>query len=300
MQNRTNHSRLADTACLLVAVVWGSGFIASQLAIDAGLGPSVIMALRFGIAALVLLLLCAKKLKTIQKSDLLHGGIAGVILFCGFYLQIAGQARTTVSSSAFLTATNVAMVPFIVWVATKKRPAAKTFVLAGTTLLGIALLTLNFTTGLRLSGGDAVVLACAFFFALHIFYLGRAVAGRDARVITFVQIATAAALSVLALLLFGRGALAQADWGRGIPAALYLGLFSTLLCYLLQTWAQKYASPTKTGILLSTEGLFGTLFSVLLGFEKATVPMVVGGLIIFASVVLMELPERKVQPKRGE
>lgn len=299
MQNLKTKSRLADAACLLVAVIWGSGFIASQLAIDAGLGSSVIMALRFGIAAVLLLLICVKKLKTIKKKDVLHGAIAGVFLFCAFYLQIYGQARTTVSNSAFLTATNVVMVPFIVWLATRKPPAAKTFVLAGTTLVGIALLTLNFGAGIRFSIGDGITLLCALFFALHIFYLGKAVAGRDALVITFIQISTAAVLSIIVLFVFDRGALAQGDWGKGIPAALYLGLFSTLLCYLLQTWAQKYASPTKTGILLSTEGLFGTLFSVLMGFEKATVPMVVGGLVIFASVVLMELPIKPHGKKAG-
>lgn len=290
-------SRMADAACLLVALVWGSGFIASQLAIDAGLGSSAIMVLRFGIAFLFLLFICVKKIRTITKGDLLHGMLAGALLFCAFYLQIYGQARTTVSNSAFLTATNVVMVPFIVWAATRKPPALRTFLLTGAALLGIALLTLNLQTGFVFTGGDVIILACAFFFALHIFYLGRAVEGRDAMVITLVQIATAAALSVLALLVFDRAALSQGDWAKGIPPALFLGLFSTCLCYLLQTWAQKYTSQTKTGLLLSTEGLFGALFSVLLGFEKATVSMIGGGMLIFVSVLLMELPAREKRSK---
>ncbi len=293
MQNHKTKARLADAACFLVAIIWGSGFIASQLAIEAGLSSAAIMALRFGTAAIVLLLACAKRLKTIQWQDLRQGAIAGAFLFCAFYLQIYGQARTTVSNSAFLTATNVVMVPFIVWAATRKAPPGKTFVLTGTTLAGIALLTLNFGAGFSFSRGDGIILACAFFFALHIFYLGKAVNGRDALAVSFVQLSTAAVLSILALLLFGRNALVRGNWAMGIPAALYLGLFSTLLCYLLQTWAQKYASPTKTGILLSTEGLFGTLFSVLIGYEKLTAPMLAGGLVIFASVLLMELPGRK-------
>lgn len=290
---------LADSACLLTALIWGSGFIASQMAIEAKLGPSVIMALRFGIATLVLLALCAKRLRGIRRADLLHGGIAGVILFCAFYLQIYGQARTTVSNSAFLTATNVVMVPFLVWAAGKKRPAGKTLLLALTTLVGIGLLTIDPRGAIHFGFGDSVILLCAFFFALHIFYLSRAVAGRDALVITLIQIATAALISVLVLLLFDRHTIARADFSRGLLPVLYLGLFSTCACYLMQTWAQKYAGATKSGILLSTEGLFGSLFSVLLGFEPLRWRLAAGGLVISLSVLLMELPAgRKRRPAK--
>lgn len=230
--------------------------------------------------------------KKICRQDLLYGGVAGAILFFAFYLQIYGQARTTVSNSAFLTATNVVMVPFLVWAATKKRPAGRTFLLAFATLVGIGLLTLNLQQSARLGYGDGLILLCAFFFALHICYLSRAVAGRDAMLITLVQITTAAVISLLVLLLFDHNSLARADLARGFPPTLYLGLMSTCLCYLLQTWAQKYADAAKAGILLSTEGLFGALFSVLLGFEPLGWRLAAGGLVIFLSVVLMELPAR--------
>ena len=51
-------SLFAEFGCLEVAVIWGSGFIASQLAIDAGLSAPVIMALRFSIAAALMLAVC--------------------------------------------------------------------------------------------------------------------------------------------------------------------------------------------------------------------------------------------------
>ena len=270
-------TRLADAACLLVALIWGSGFIASQYAIDSGLGSSLIMALRFGVAALVMLLLCAKKLKYVRLADIVHGGAAGVFLFFGFYLQIYGQARTTVSNCAFITATNVVMVPFIVWAFTKAKPPLKSFVLAGTTLLGIGFLTLDFSGAATVASGDGYILLCAVFFAMHIFYLGHAVKGRDAMLITFVQLATAALISAAVLLLFDREAVFAVNYAAGLPPAIFLGLFSTCLCYMLQTWAQKYTAPAKAGILLSTEGLFGSLFSVLLGFEPFGARLLLGG-----------------------
>ena len=127
----------ADLLCLLVAAIWGSGFIASQLAIDSNMSAALIMALRFTIAAIVMLMVCLPKLKQIRPRDLKMGGLAGVFLFGAFYTQIVGQQHTTVSHCAFLTATNVVMVPFIVWGVSRRRPEAKTFALTATTLLGM-------------------------------------------------------------------------------------------------------------------------------------------------------------------
>ncbi len=292
-------TRLADAACLFVAVLWGIGFIAAQYAIDSGMSSSLIMALRFCVATLVMLLICAKKLKNIRPGDLIHGGTAGLFLFCGFYLQTYGQARTTVSNCAFITATNVVMVPFIVWAFTKAKPPLKTFVLAGTTLFGIGLLTLDFSGAASISAGDGYILLCAAFFATHIFYLGHAVKGRDALLITFIQLATAALVSAAVLLAFDREAVFSADYSSGLPPAFYLGLVSTCLCYMLQTWAQKYTAAPKAGILLSTEGLFGSLFSVLLGFDVFGARLLLGGGIILASVVLMELPANRASRQAG-
>ena len=52
---------------------------------------------------------------------------------------------------------------------------------------------------------------------------------------------------------------------------LYLGLASSMLCFLLQTVGQKYLSASTSSILLSFESVFGLLFSVWLLHEKLTV-----------------------------
>lgn len=297
MKQPEKKQRIADALCLVIAIIWGSAFTANQYAIDANFSSSLIMAMRFSAASLVMLVLCAKKLKSITKADLLHGGISGVILFAAFFLQTTGQSMATVSHSAFITATNVVMVPFIVWAVRRKAPPVKIFLLAGTTLAGIGILTLHggASQGFRL--GDAILFVCAFFFALHIFYLGIAVTDRDPMVINLIQIGTAAIISLFALFVFDRGAIPVADYSSGLFPVLYLGLASTCLCYMLQTWAQKYTSETKAGILMSTEGLFGSLFSVLLGLEPLTSSLVIGGAVILLSVILMEVPLGNKRPQ---
>ena len=289
-KKRETMALAADFLCLLVAAIWGSGFIASQMAIDANMSAALIMALRFTVAALVMLVVCLPKLKQIRLRDLKMGGLAGVFLFGAFYTQIVGQQNTTVSHCAFLTATNVVMVPFIVWAVSRQRPATKTFVLTATTLVGIGVLSITpGSFSLSFNYGDAMTLLCALLFALHITTLGWATKGANVMLINLLQLATAAVISAAVFLLTDVGAAAAADLQRGLPAVMYLGLFSTCLCYFLQTLAQKHTTPSQAGVLLSTEGLFGSLFSVLLGMEVLTVNLVVGGLIIMASILLMEL-----------
>ena len=94
----------ADVMLLLVAIIWGSGFIATEYAINANMTPLIILAFRFTIAALVLFIFMAKKIKEISRKEWVRGGIAGVILFFAFYFQTIGQSLTTISNSAFITA----------------------------------------------------------------------------------------------------------------------------------------------------------------------------------------------------
>lgn len=288
---------MADILCLIVAAIWGSGFIASQMAIDAHMSASLIMMTRFILAAVVMFLFCIPKLKKIRKKDIKVGLIAGVFLFISFYTQIIGQQNTTVSHCAFLTATNVVMVPFIVWILSRKRPPVQTFLLAGTTLIGIGVLSI--TPGsfeLSFNFGDAMTLLCALMFAMHITSLGSVDEQADVMLINLVQLTVAAVISLVVFLLTDIKSVAAVDWKLGAPAVLFLGLFSTCLCYFLQTLAQKYTTPSQAGVLLSTEGLFGSMFSVILGYEVLSANMVIGGVIILASIILMEfLSGRKAE-----
>ncbi|MCL2812699.1 MAG: DMT family transporter [Clostridia bacterium] len=282
--------RRADGALLLVAVIWGSGFIATEYALRFELPPALILAVRFWIAALILLPFQWRKLRALSGRALLTGIGAGAILCAAFFAQTYGQAGTSVSNSAFLTATNVVMVPFIVWLLARKRPPLKIYVLAAGTLLGIGILTLRFDGGFATIGqGDWIVLISALLFAIHIAYLGTVALGLDAGLLTLLQMLTSALTSTVALLCLDITALRSIPWGVELLPVLYLALFSTCLCFFLQTAAQQWASAAKAAILLSTEGLFGSVFSVLLGLEPYSWRMGLGGAVIIMCVMLTEV-----------
>ncbi len=250
---------------------------------------TLMLPLRFLAAAVILLPFVWRRLLAAPRRTLLFGVGAGAILCAAFYAQTFGQTRTSVSHSAFLTATNVVMVPFIAHRLTGKRPAARLYVLAAGTLIGMGILTLGGEKNGASLGGDALVLLCAALFALHIAYLGLQQRETDALLIAFLQVACAGVLSAAVLLLFDRGALVSVPWRASLVPVLYLACFSTCLCFALQTWAQQRTSPAKASILLAAEGLFGSLFSVALGLEPPTLPLILGGLIIALCVALVEV-----------
>ena len=288
----------ADITLVLVAIIWGSGFIAMEYALEANMSPLLIMALRFTIASLILLVANLKELKLIKKSEWIKGSIAGFFLFTGFYLQTLGQSMTTISNSAFITATNVIMVPFVVWIMIKKKPALKIVLLACMTFLGIVILTISPEQGLSLNIGDLLILLCAVGFACHIAYLEIAVRDSDPKRIAFIQITVAAILSNIGFIAFDTNSVSKANFAIGMPAVIYLGVFSTCLCFFLQTSAQKRTSASKAGIIMSTEGFFGTLFSILLGMEPLTAKILIGGMLILSAVILTEVKFGK--PKKIE
>jgi drug/metabolite transporter (DMT)-like permease len=245
--------------------------------------------MRFTIAALILGFLLFPRLRRMSLRDGINGLAAGFFLFAGFYFQTVGLVYTTPSNNAFITSTNVIMVPFIAMIAFRTRPRFKFFILAFTCFAGVSLLNYSPAEGLRFNSGDLYTLLCAFFFACHIAFLGKASRETDTAALTFLQMAVASVFSLAVFLLADGGSVQGIDFKAGLPAVIYLGLFSTLLCFFIQTTAQRYTSSAKAAIFLSTEALFGTLFSVSLGLEPFSMRMLTGGSLILFSLILSEL-----------
>ena len=133
-----------------------------------------------------------------------------------------------------------------------------------------------------------MTLGCAFLFACQIVTTGILALKMDAKVIVFLQFAVAAVWGFFAFLLTD-GDFSSFLSSEGMGAVIYLGVFSTCLCYFLQTTAQQHVHSAKAAIILSTESLFGTIFSVLLGYDPLSPQMVVGGIISLISITMTEI-----------
>ncbi|NCB01881.1 MAG: DMT family transporter [Spirochaetia bacterium] len=283
----------ADLSLLITGVIWGSGFIATHSAIEAGFSTSLILLFRFSLAAFALLLIAYKKVSRISKSEAIIGLIAGLFLFLAFFFQTLGLKYTSPSNNAFLTGVNVVFVPFVAWAVFKKKPKKKFFFIPFITLIGIGFLSYNTTHGFSFSIGDIFTLLCALVFAFHIAYLEVASKKVEAVKLTFIQMSVATIASIFFFLIFDKGSIGEADLVKGFFPLIYIGLVSTLIGFFIQTYAQQFTTASKTAIFLSSESLFGAFFSVMLHLEPLTVNMVIGGAIIFASILVSELKFKK-------
>lgn len=277
---------LAIGGLILVTVIWGGGFVASDMALES-MRPFQIMTVRFFLAAVLMGLISLRSLRGMKREAVLAGILMGVALFAAFALQIIGLQYTTPSKNAFLTALNVVIVPFIAFLILKKRIGIKGIIGAVMSVAGVALLSLNGDLSLGL--GDGLTLLCAVGFAFQIFLTSEFVKKYPATVLNFVQMMTAFVLSVISLFAFGETVFQVTS--TGWLSVLYLGVVSTTVCYLLQTACQKYVDETKAAIILSMESLFGTLFSIIILHEIITLRMIAGCTVILAAVIISNLSE---------
>ena len=290
---------LAIGALILVTVIWGGGFVASDIALES-MKPFQIMMVRFLLASVLMGVISRGQQKSEEKlkdraGAIKAGILMGVTLFMGFAFQIIGLQYTTPSKNAFLTALNVVIGPFIAFVILKKKIGAKGIIGAVMSVFGVALLSLNgnFTVSL----GDGLTLFCAVGFAFQIFFTSEFVKKYPASVLNTVQMFTAFVLSAISLMIFGENDFQVTT--QGWLSALYLGVVSTTICYLLQTACQKYIDETKAAIILSMESVFGTIFSILILHEVVTVRMVIGCAVILAAVIISNMSEtsEKIEDK---
>lgn len=273
----------ADASLLLVAIIWGSGFVVTKNALDY-VTPYYLLSYRFIISTVLLSIIMFKKIKKASIKDIKAGVIIGLILFAGFATQTVGLQYTEAGKQAFITATNVVMVPFIYWAISKKRPDKFDLAAAFLCLVGIGVFSLN--SDLTMGYGDFLTLLCAVMFAFHISSTGYFAKESDPYVISVVQLGTAGILSLIFALLF-EGTEINIQ-GETIIPILYLAIFSTMLAFLIQTVSQKYTSSTHAAIILSLEAVFGSTFAIIFLKEPLTIRFLIGCMAILISVITSE------------
>ncbi|RFB14858.1 DMT family transporter [Bacillus sp. HNG] len=274
---------IGELGLTIVAIIWGSGFVASAVSLD-HFTPYQILAIRFLIGVILLSLVFFKKLKHIKKSTIIKGSIIGIFLYLAFALQTVGLVYTTPSKNAFLTAVNVVIVPIIAFFVFKRKMNKFELLGAVFAITGVGVMSLQLSGGVNF--GDFLTLLCAVGFAFHIFYTAQFVKDEDPVLLTVIQMAAATVLGFIVVLFKGETDFAASI--EGVSAVLYLGVFSTTIAFLLQTVAQKFTTETNAAIILSTEALWGMVFSIIILSEVLTVRMIIGAIIILAAIIISE------------
>ncbi|KOY84182.1 DMT family transporter [Lysinibacillus sp. FSL H8-0500] len=282
---------IADGMLLITAIVWGSGFVVTAIALEY-LTAYQLMAARFTLATLILILLFGKRLRKASKSVIWKGAILGAILYTAFALQTVGLEYTTPSKNAFLTAVNVIIVPLIALAVYKRRIDGYEIIGAFMAIFGIGLLSLE--GSLTMNIGDLLSLACAVGFAFDIFYTNLFVKKEDPITLTIIQFMSASIIGII--IVMGQGGMPTSLEKEGMLSIVYLAIFSTVIAYLCQNIAYKYTSATKGAIILSTESFFGMVFSVIFLHEILTGRMMAGAVLILLAIIIAEV--KPAYPKK--
>ncbi len=279
----------ANIMLVIVTIIWGGGFIATSAALD-DLAPFTILMIRFLGAAILPIILSWKALRNLSATAIKRGLFCGVLLFLAFAFQTFGLMYTTPSKNAFLTATNVILVPYLLWLILKRKPTKKEMLASTLCVIGIALLTLRVDV-IQLNIGDLLSFICAIFFAGHMIALEKSAPQANVFAMTALQMISAGVLSAVFALTI-----------EGVPKAIpqtasvalgYSIICSTMLAYLLQTWAQKYTSANHASMILSMEALWASFFSYCFFQETMSATMLIGAAFIFLSVIYIEYQPKK-------
>jgi len=291
----------ADLVLLLVALIWGSAFAVQRVAAQY-FDPFTFNGLRFLLGGLVLFPF--SKLNPFHKANRPSKGkveestktigyqkvdrksisfilLAGFLLFGAAGLQQAGLETTTAGNAGFITTLYVVFVPVIMVIFFRERIHWVSWLCAGIAIIGSLLLSTGGT--LRLSHGDALELAGAMLWAIHMILVSRAVKHMDVITFSAGQYLAVGVINMIVSLWLNMtyNGLASGWW-----TILYIGLLSTAIGYTLQGYGQKFAPPTDATILLSMEAVFAALTGfIFLGETMQAVQLVGCGLILTAVFV---------------
>ncbi|HXE92370.1 MAG TPA: DMT family transporter [Gaiellaceae bacterium] len=269
-------------ALVLVTAVWGVTFVQVKDAV--ALYPLfAFLAVRFWIATLTLAVPGLPRVRSLGRPGFVGGAFLGLLLAAGYTLQTAGLERTTVSSTGFITGMYVVLTPLIALVLVRSHIGLSVWGGVVLSTIGLAMLS-----GIHAGSvtGDLLVLAAAAVYSLQIVLMERYAPRYDAVAFTFVEmLAAGVALGVVAAAL---GDLHLPHGWTVWGALLVTGVFASALAFLVQTWAQRRTSATRTALAFTMEPVWTAFFGYTLAGDRLGLLGWGGCAVIMAGIVLAE------------
>jgi drug/metabolite transporter (DMT)-like permease len=281
----------ADLLLFLVAVIWGTAFVAQRIA-----GQQDVVYLfngtRYLLAALVVLPF-VKRIESIPGGQWRWMLVAGFLLFVASALQQVGLVYTTAGNAGFITSLYVVLIPISLFLFWKEKPHWIAIIAVALAVIGAFLLS----TGGRFvfQIGDALELVGSLFWAFHVIVLGKFASRYRAMSFSVGQLAICGLLNlVIGIFVEPIHSLANVSL---IGSIIYTAIFSLGIAYTLQIWAQRHAPPTDAALILGLESVFSVISAWIILHENLVFIQIFGcGLILFA-VLLSQFKQWKPSGK---
>lgn len=300
MINIKNKKLLGNGLLLLTALIWGTAFVFQRVGMES-IEPITFNAARMALATIATGLVAfltqrkgqnssenrtAVEQRQYKRNTIIGGICCGCFLSLGSILQQMGLVYTTAGKAGFITAMYMLLVPIIGFVFFKKK---NTWLVWLSVLLGVVGMYFLCISGkLRLSYGDALVCICAVFFSCHILCCDHFARRGNPIWISAIQFATVTVISFVAAMIAEEPSVAKLV-SATIPI-IYCGIVSGGIGYTLQIVAQKYTDPTIASLLMSMESVFAVIAGAILLHEHMSIRELSGCVIMFAAIVLIQIP----------
>lgn len=290
---------------MLTALIWGTGFVSQSIG-TGYVGPCTFLAMRSYIGGIALLP-CIFFLGKVAPSDsgsavkkdtktLIIGGICcGAALFCASIFQQIGIMHTTVGKAGFLTALYIIIVP-VLGLFFKKKVGLNIWISALIAVFGMYLLCVK--ESFAIGQGDMLVMLCAFMFSVHILVIDHFSPKVDCVKMSCIQFFVCAVISTV--FMFALETPDFASLWSAKTAILYSGILSSGMGYTLQIIGQQGNDPTVSSLILSLESVFSMISGWIVLHEKFSPKEAIGSLLIFAAIILSQLPKEIFQKICGK
>lgn len=279
----------ADLILLLVALIWGSAFVAQRHA-ALEMGAFLFNGIRFWLGAIVLLPLYyftsneVVEPKRIWGKDIYWVFLAGFLLFVASAFQQLGMKYTTAGNAGFITGLYVVLIPIFLSVIWREKINLVIWIAAVFSVIGLFLLSTNGNFGIN--PGDLLELIGAGFWAFHVILIGKLVKRIEIKKLAIGQYLICGLLNLFLSMLVENNTLSgitQSWW-----AIVYTGIFSVGLGYTLQAVGQRFAPAPDAAIIMSLESVIAAISGWILLGELLNLQQIIGCIIIFSGMLLAQ------------
>lgn len=291
--------RRSSLYVLAAGILWGMiGIFVRRLNAYglAAMGVVMVRALTASLILFVALVVGRRELLRIRLRDLwcfLGTGIGSIVFFNFCYFSAVEMM--SLSAAAVLLYTAPVFVMLLSALLFHERMSAGRWIAVLCTFVGCLLVTGVVGSGTRLSGpGILAGLGAGLGYALYSIF-GRYALERDysSVTITFYTFLIAAAASTV--LLGGWGTIARAvtaSGGRILPAMAGLGIFSTVLPFLLYTIGLQHLEGGRASIIASIEPVAATVTGALVFRERMSLLSLLGMALVLAGIIIVSWSEK--------
>ena len=287
-------SKSTSMICALITTfIWGTAFIAQDTGMD-NIGPLTFNFSRFFVGFITILpiaLIFERKkivLEISSNSKVFYKYLLfmGISLFLGTYLQQASLQYTNIANAAFFTVFYVPLVPILLFFIYASKVHWSIWPSIGLCVFGVYLLS-DFSNS-EVMLGDALVILCSVFWALHIIFAGKFMETFNIPIFfAALQALLVGALSLLFSYFFEE--IKFSNILLESSSIIYAGVLSGGIAFTLQMFAQKNIEEAPAAIIYSLEGVFAALAGWIILNQFLDLSNIIGCCLILIAVIFSQL-----------